>query len=107
MREEPPWRKRQEAKRQEPKRPAAPAAARTPAVAPQASNIRADVIWVLHGSSGGVSAYEIEIKIAQDRRIKYSEAKILHVLEMLERDGRVEKNEAEGRTTYSWKVEAV
>jgi hypothetical protein len=84
----------------EQKRPQAPPAQ-------QAGNIRADVVWALRNSGGGMSIFDISSKITSAGKPRYAETKILNILEILVRDGKVNMSEQTGRVTYKWAVEAV
>ncbi|MGI9101032.1 MAG: hypothetical protein ACR2IF_01185 [Terriglobales bacterium] len=70
-------------------------------------NIRADVVWALRGAGGGLSVFDISSKLADARKPRYAETKIVHILETMVQDGKVTKSEETGRVTYKWAVEAV
>ncbi len=69
-------------------------------------NIRADVVWALRNAGGGMSVFDIGSKITSAGKPRYAETKILHILEMLAKDGKVEKSDVTGRVVYKWAVEA-
>jgi hypothetical protein len=70
-------------------------------------NIKADVIWALRNAGGGMSVFDISSKITAAGKPRYSETKILHILEMLVVDLKVNRSEETGRVTYKWAVEAI
>jgi hypothetical protein len=72
----------------------------------QTQNIKADVVWALKNSGGGLSVFDIGSKITGAGKPRYGETKIQHVVEMLVNDGKVTKTEATGRVIYKWAVEA-
>ena len=75
--------------------------------AQQPVNVKADVIWALRNSGGGMTVFDISSKITAAGKPRYSETKILHILEMLITDRKVSKGEETGRVTYKWAVEAI
>jgi hypothetical protein len=85
----------EEAKKQQPPSPAQPI-----------GNIRADVVWALRNAGGGMSVFDINSKIMAAGKPRYAETKILHILEMLVKDGKVDSSDVTGRVTYKWAVQA-
>ena len=67
-----------------------------------AQNIRGDVIWALRGQSGGQTVHEIATRILLGRKNKYSESKIVAVLDILSNGGTVQKTENTGHALYTW-----
>jgi hypothetical protein len=78
-----------------------------PSPAQQPGNVKADVIWALRNAGGGMSVFDISSKITAAGKPRYAETKILHILEMLVADLKVNKGEETGRVTYKWAVEAI
>jgi hypothetical protein len=78
-----------------------------PTPAKQPGNVKADVIWALRNAGGGMSVFDISSKITKAGKPRYPETKILHILEMLVVDLKVNKSEETGRVTYKWAVEAI
>jgi hypothetical protein len=73
----------------------------------QPGNVKADVIWALRNAGGGMSVFDISSKITAAGKPRYAETKIMHILEMLVVDHKVNKGDETGRVTYKWAVEAV
>ncbi len=73
----------------------------------QLGNIKNDVIWALRNAGGGMSIHDIVAKCSASGKPRYAETKVQHILEILARDGKVNKGEETGRVTYKWAVEAV
>jgi hypothetical protein len=69
-------------------------------------NVRADVIWALKNAGGGMSVFDISSKITAAGKPRYAETKILHILDLLVADHKVDRGEQTGRVTYKWAVEA-
>ena len=69
-------------------------------------NVKADVIWALRNAGGSMSVFDISSKITAAGKPRYAETKILHILEMLVKDGKVDKSDVTGRVTYKWAVQA-
>lgn len=78
-----------------------------PKRAQQPGNVKADVIWALRNAGGGMSVFDISSKITAVGKPRYAETKIMHILEILVADHKVNKSEETGRVTYKWVVEAV
>ena len=76
-----------------------------PSPAQQPGNVKADVIWALRNAGGGMSIFDIASKITAAGKPRYPETKILHILEMLVVDLKVNKSDVTGRVTYKWAVE--
>ncbi|MGA1998516.1 MAG: hypothetical protein ABSG52_00865 [Terriglobales bacterium] len=73
----------------------------------QPGNVKADVIWALRNAGGGMSVFDISSKITAAGKPRYAETKIMHILEMLVVDHKVNKGDETGRVTYKWAVEAI
>ncbi|MFI5117871.1 MAG: hypothetical protein ACHP8B_14365 [Terriglobales bacterium] len=78
-----------------------------PPPAQQPGNVKADVIWALRNAGGGMSVFDISSKITAAGKPRYAETKIMHILEMLVVDHKVNKGDETGRVTYKWAVEAI
>ena len=69
-------------------------------------NLRGDVISALRGA-GPLSLFEIAQKISQLKKVRYSEAKIQQVLDILINGKQVEQSDNVGRPTYRWAADEV
>jgi hypothetical protein len=73
----------------------------------QLGNIKNDVIWALRNTGGGMSIHDIVAKCSASGKPRYAETKVVNILEILTRDGKVSKSEETGRVTYKWAVEGI
>ena len=69
-------------------------------------SLRGDVISALRGA-GPLNLFEIAQKITQTKKVRYSEAKIQQILDILVTGNQVEKGDNMGRPTYRWAADEV